>query len=510
MLELLTPAEMGRADAATIAAGIAGFDLMMAAGSAVADAICARHRVGLRVLVLAGPGNNGGDGFVAAEVLRRRGYRVRVMLLGDRARLTGDAATAAGRWGGALLPPEPAACAEADIIIDGLFGAGLARPLDGMAAALVDAANASQAPVIAIDLPSGVSGESGAVLGTAIRATATVPFFRRKPGHLLLPGRLLCGHLTVADIGIRDDVLPGLSIRLFENTPDLWHRAVPVPALDGHKYARGHAVVLSGGPSATGAARMTARGALRAGAGLVTVASPPSALLVNAAHLTAIMLKPVADSAALSALLEDHRLNAVALGPGAGVGPETAACVRAALASPAAVVLDADALTSFAAAPADLFAAIAARGDGARPVLMTPHEGEFARLFPDLAPRDGAGLPVSRVSRARAAAARSGAVLILTGPDTVIAAPDGTAAINANAPPWLATAGSGDVLAGIVTGLLAQGLAGFAAGALGVWMHGAAGAAAGPGLIAEDLPEALRGVLAGLYAPDADGRGQGR
>lgn len=500
MLELLTPAEMGRADAATIAGGVPGFDLMMAAGTAVADAVCARHRAGTRVLALAGPGNNGGDAFVAAEVLRRRGMRVRVMLLGDRAALAGDAAIAAQRWGREVLPPDPSACAEADVILDGLFGAGLARPLEGMAADLVRAANAAPAQIVAIDLPSGVSGDSGAVLGVAMQARVTVTFFRRKPGHLLLPGRMLCGRVSVADIGIRDDVLPGLGIRLFVNGPELWQDAVPVPALDGHKYVRGHAVVLSGGPTATGAARLAARAALRAGAGLVTVASPPSAVLVNAAHLTAIMLKPVADAAALAALLSDHRLNAIALGPGAGVGQETAERVLAALASPAAVVLDADALTSLAGAPETLFAAIAARGPGARPVVMTPHTGEFARLFPDLADPDDTGAPVSRVARARAAAALSGAVMILKGADTVIAAPDGLAAINANAPAWLATAGSGDVLAGIVTGLLAQGLAGFAAAALAVWMHGAAGTAAGPGLIAEDLPEALRSVVAELVA----------
>lgn len=509
MFELLTPAEMGRADAAAIAGGIAGFDLMMSAGTAVADAVCARHRAGTRVLVLAGPGNNGGDAFIAAEVLRRRGMRVRVMLLGDRARLTGDAATAAARWGREVLAADPALCADTDVIVDGLFGAGLARPLEGLAAALVTAANASGASIVAIDLPSGVSGESGAVLGVAIRARVTVTFFRRKPGHLLLPGRLLCGRLSVADIGIRDSVLPDLGIRLFENGPELWGDSVPVPALDGHKYARGHAVVLSGGPSATGAARLAARAALRAGAGLVTVASPPSAVLVNAAHLTAIMLKPVADAPALAALLADHRLNAIVLGPGAGVGPETAEKAQAALASPAAVVLDADALTSFAGAPDTLFAAIAARGAAARPVVMTPHEGEFARVFPDLAPLDAAGEPVSRVARARAAAARSGAVIILKGADTVIAAPDGGAAINANAPAWLATAGSGDVLAGIVAGLLAQGVEGFAAAALGVWMHGAAGTRAGPGLIAEDLPEALKPVVADLVAAAEGGGGQG-
>lgn len=510
MLELLTPAEMARADATAIAGGIRGIDLMLAAGTAVADAVTAQYRVGSRVLVLAGPGNNGGDGFVAAEVLRRRGMRVRLALLGARDRLAGDAALAAARWGGEVLPADPALCDDTDVIVDGLFGAGLARPLDGLAADLVTAANASGAAIVAIDLPSGVSGVTGAVLGAAIRATVTVTFFRRKPGHLLLPGRRLCGRLRVADIGIGAEVLAGLGVRLFADEPALWEQVVPVPRLDGHKYSRGHAVVLSGGATATGAARLAARAALRAGAGLVTVASPPAAVLVNAAHLTAIMLKSVADAAALAELLADRRLNAVALGPGAGVGPETVDRVRAALASAAAVVLDADALTSFSGAPADLFAAIAARGPAARPVVMTPHDGEFARLFPGLPGQDATGAVVSKVARARAAAALSGAVMVLKGPDTVIASPDGQAAINANAPAWLATAGSGDVLTGIITGVLAQGLDGFAAAALGVWMHGAAGTAAGPGLIAEDLPEALRGVVADLVAPSEAAAGRYR
>ncbi|MGX1099004.1 hydroxyethylthiazole kinase-like uncharacterized protein yjeF [Amorphus sp. MBR-141] len=501
MIELLTPAEMARADAFAVDAGIPGPVLMDRAGRAVAEAVMARHRPGARVLVAAGPGNNGGDGFVAATVLARLGYRVRLMLLGARERLAGDAAGAVAAWAGEVEAADPAAVA-ADVVVDALFGAGLARPIDGVAAELVAAINRSGADVVAVDLPSGVSGLSGRVLGTAVEADATVTFFRLKPGHLLLPGRSHCGDVGVADIGIPAEALEAIAPAAFRNAPALWAESWHVPGSDAHKYARGHAVVVSGPMARTGAARLAAGAALRAGAGLVTVASPPDALAVNAAHLTAVMVRKVDGAEGLTDFLADDRLNAVAIGPGAGVGEATAASVLAILDGERAAVLDADALTSFQAAPERLFAAIRARPG--RAVVLTPHEGEFARLFPDVPPAAaGAGADgPSKLDRVRAAAARSGAVVLLKGADTVVAAPDGRASIADNAPPWLATAGSGDVLAGIVTGLLAQSVPAFEAASMGVWMHGAAGTAAGPGLIAEDLAPALRPVIARLVATD--------
>ncbi|WP_306886325.1 NAD(P)H-hydrate dehydratase [Amorphus orientalis] len=498
-MELLTPAEMAQADRFAIERGTPGIVLMDRAGRAVADVVAARASADARILVISGPGNNGGDGFVAAADLRRRGYDVRLQLLGAREKLTGDAALAADAWEGAVEAADTEAPGQCDLVVDALFGAGLARPLEGLAADIVAAINASPADVVAVDLPSGVSGRSGRALGPAVEADATVTFFRLKPGHLLLPGRTRCGEVTLADIGIPEAALGVLEPAAFRNAPALWHGSWRPPSVDGHKYARGHAVVVSGPMAQTGAARLAAGAALRAGAGLVTVASPPSALMINAAHLTAVMVRSVDGAEGLATLLADRRLNAVAIGPGAGVGPDTAASVRAILDGDRGVVLDADALTSLADAPAELFSAIAARPD--RPVVLTPHEGEFARLFPDLAEGssadDGSDEEApSKLDRARLAAARSGAVVILKGPDTVVAAPDGRAAIADNAPPWLATAGAGDVLAGIATGLLAQLLPAFEAAAMAVWMHGEAGRVAGPGLIAEDLAPALKAVIA--------------
>jgi NAD(P)H-hydrate epimerase len=486
-LAVLTPEEMAEADRLTIESGVSGFTLMKAAGAAVA--IAAQEMApGGSVLILAGPGNNGGDGFVAAAELRRAGRHVRVALLGAREKLSGDAARAAAGYDGPVETLGPDTAIAADLVVDAFFGAGLVRPLEGEAAAIVGPVNASGRPVLAVDLPSGIDGRTGEVRGVAIRARRTVTFFRLKPGHLLMPGRDHCGPTDVVQIGIPDAVLARIAPQTFRNGPGLWSAALRRPAASGHKYSRGHALVVSGPATATGAARLAAAGALRVGAGAVTVASPPDALLVNAAHLTAIMLRGFDGAGALAELISDRRIASIVLGPANGVGEPTRRNVEAALASAASAVLDADALTSFMEAPERLFGLIAAKGE---PVVLTPHEGEFARLFSD----GGA-----KIDRARRAAELSGAVVVLKGPDTVIAAPAGRLAINDNAPPDLATAGSGDVLAGMIAGLLAQGLPAFEGAAAAVWLHGAAGQAMGAGLIAEDLPGALPGVLKRLYA----------
>jgi NAD(P)H-hydrate epimerase len=392
------------------------------------------------------------------------------------------------------------------VIVDAMFGAGLSRPLDGVVAEIVDAVNRARTTVVAVDVPSGLDGTTGQATGPVVQATCTVTFFRPKPGHLLLPGRLLCGELRVADIGIPAGVLSDIAPRTCVNRPALWNARYPRPRPDAHKYTRGHAIVVSGPAESTGAARLGARAALRIGSGLVTLVGSAAATAINATHVTAVMVRAVASDAALAEVLADERRNAVLIGPGTGVGGATAATVLTILSSPAAVVLDADALTSFApgAAVAPVKAAglgfvvraepdptaqalFGAIGGRKGPVVLTPHEGEFKRLFGELAG--------SKLDRTRQAAATSGAVVILKGPDTVIAAPDGRAAINDNAPPWLATAGSGDVLAGLVTGLLAQRMPAFEAACAAVWLHGECATTFGIGLIAEDLPEVLPQVL---------------
>ena len=492
MIELLTTAEMAQADRLAIEGGVPSIRLMENAGRAVADAVT-RHAPGA-VCVVAGPGNNGGDGLVCARVLAERGYPVRLLLLGDPDKLKGDAADAFRSWSGPVEAAEPAGLADADLIVDALFGAGIDRPVTGTARAIIEAINATTVPVIAVDLPSGVNGTTGAVMGAAVEASESVTFFRRKPGHLLLPGRLHSGAVEVVDIGIPDEVLSAIGPRIFANAQTLWAGAFPLPQPGGHKYRRGHAVVVSGGPAHTGAARLAARGALRAGAGLVTLASPREALAVNAAASLAVMVRPADGATELAAILADPRLNTVVLGPGGGVGPPMRELVLTALSGERAVVLDADALTSFADAPDTLFTAIKARGSS--PTVLTPHQGEFARLFNSKAqPFEN----VSKYDRAQAAARTSGAVVLLKGSDTVVAGPDGRASITENAPPWLATAGSGDVLAGFAAGLLAQGMPAFEAASAAAWLHGEAGNEAGPGLIAEDLPEALRSVYRRLF-----------
>ena len=492
----LSTKEMYRADAAAMAAGVPGHTLMENAGRAVARAIQDRFDPG-PVLVLCGPGNNGGDGFVAARHLKAAGWPVRLVLLGARNGLKGDAAHHAALWDGPVEALDeagvPDLLKDAAVVVDALFGAGLARPLEGAARAVVLALRDRGMPVVAVDVPSGVSGDSGAVLGeAAVRAALTITFFRKKPGHLLLPGRILCGEILIADIDIPDRVLDEIAPQTFENGPALWRQSYPWRHPGSHKYDFGHAVVL-GGAAMTGAGRLAALAALRVGAGLVSIACPREALPIYAAAGPSLITVPVDSEAEFAALLADPRRNAVLVGPGLGVGGQTRRLALMALGHGRAVVLDADALTSFQNTPADLFKAVSDTAAG--PCVLTPHDGEFARLFPDLSG--------DRLARARAAAKASGAVVLLKGADTVIAAPDGRAAINTNAPPALATAGTGDVLAGLAVGLLTQGqkatgFGAFEAACAAAWLHGAAGAALGPGLIAEDLPGALPSVLHAL------------
>lgn len=497
-MELLTPQEMAYADRLATSSGpFDGMGLMRRAGAAVAAAFLSRFPQASQADILCGPGNNGGDGYIVARLLSDAGVAVTVWA-DSEPRKGSDAATAAAECRTAARPLSGFRPGTSGVVVDALFGAGLSKPIGGAAAEVIRACAAAHAPVLAVDLPSGVSGESGRVLGIALRATLTVTFARKKPGHLLEPGRGLCGEIVVADIGISDAVIAQVAPTAFENGPALWDDAFPRPAVDSHKYSRGHVGVFSGGPSATGAARLSAMAAARIGAGAVTMLSPANAIAANAAHLTSIILRKTDSMEEVQEFLGQRKPAALVFGPGLGPHPKVGRfaieLIAGAKEAPKTIVLDADAITSLAQQPDDFFAA--AGRDGAPALVLTPHAGEFGRLFPDIAADDS----LSKLGKARAAAKRANATLVFKGPDTVIAAPTGRAAINANGTPLLATAGSGDVLSGMVAGLAAQGMPAFETACAAVWMHAEAARRFGPGLIAEDLPSALVPVLRELVA----------
>jgi hydroxyethylthiazole kinase-like uncharacterized protein yjeF len=457
--ELLTPAEMARADAAALAAGMPTETLMEAAGRAVARAIRARFRP-CRTLVLAGPGNNGGDGYVAARYLEQAGWPVAVVALKTPS-LGTVAAAAAARWHGPMAAFNEAEVARAGLVVDALFGAGLTRPLAPEVSQML---RAVQAPLVAVDVPSGLDGATGQVLGYAPQAALTISFFRLKPGHVLLPGRALCKETVLAEIGLPEAVLGGIAPRCWRNHPSLW--SLPSLEVSAHKYTRGHLTILAGA-AMPGAARLAASAARRLGAGLVTLHAENLEL---AAMLRADAPGQLVSDATLDALLTDERRRVWLAGPGLLPHEATRSAIRSVIDAGKTLVADAGALMAAAEAP-DLLRGAA---------VITPHAGEFARLF---------GAPgADRLSATRIAAARLGAVVVLKGPDSIIAAPDGRVIINDNAPPCLATAGTGDILAGAIAALLAQGMAPFEAAAAGVWLHGAGAASGPPGLIAEDLP----------------------
>lgn len=478
---ILTVAEKRAADAAAIAAGVSEAVLMRRAGEAVAREIEARFTPKPTV-VLCGPGGNGGDGYVAARRLAQAGWPVTVAR--NEAPKPGSAAAQhADAWTGPTVPLAPAALAGCGLAVDALYGAGLSRPLAGDAARVLRAvAGLPDADVVAIDLPTGVNGDTGAAQEPTPHARLTITFGFLSPAHVLHPGRGFCGEVVVADIGLAPPNRP----MLFENGPSLWAGRFLWPSVDAHKAQRGRLVVVGGGPSSTGAGRLAARAGLRVGAGLVTLACPQDALAINAAALEAVMVRGFDTDAELADFTQDA--DACIIGPGSGVDEETAANLLSLAQTGAALVVDADALTVFRDDAESLFAALD------RDDVLTPHPGEFERVFPGLLK----GSP-DRITAARRAAERAGAVVLLKGADTVIASPDGRAVVNTNAAPWLATAGSGDTLAGLIGGLLAQNMESFEAACAAAWIHAEAGCAFGPGLIAEDLPEAVPAVLKRLY-----------
>lgn len=491
--EIITIAQMRAIDDASARAGVATLTLMENAGRAVAQAIAARFTP-RPTAVLCGPGNNGGDGWVVARVLREMGWPAWVETLAPRETLRGDAASAAQAWTGDVYTIG-ADNPMADLFVDALFGAGLSKPLEGEAARLADALMRAPERVVAVDVPSGLHGDTAKPIGArCFRAGLTVTFVGKKAAHVLSPGRALCGDVVVADIGAPEEAVRAQAITLHENGPSVWGGALPWPGMDAHKHARGHVMCASGERLHTGAARLAARGALRVGAGLVTVISPIKAAAENAAHLTAIML----DIAEAPRHYSDATLmsDCLVIGPAFGTDPRHGERVHAARTTQkrCPIVFDADAITLLAPLKVKL---------QARDVL-TPHPGEFKRAFPGLLDKSE-----NRIAAARASAALAGCTVLLKGPDTVVAAPDGRAVVNTSGTPFLATAGSGDVLAGFIGGLIAQGMESFAAAAAGAWLHGKCAELAGPGLIAEDLPEILPRILRELAENAAATRGNG-
>ena len=500
MHRLLTPLEMNHADRLTVDSGTAVLTLMERAGRAVAGQAMRLCKPGGRMVVLCGPGNNGGDGFVAARILAGRGYRVDVATSGARLPERGDAAAMARCWTGRVLAFPAVDFARYDLCIDAIFGAGLARDVAGEISDCQHRLVQSGLAVLAVDVPTGLDGESGQIRGCAVKARLTVTFFRKKPAHVLQPGRDLCGEVVVADIGIDPACLAEIDPKTLINGPVVWRDLVPLPATTSHKYQRGSVLVLSNRLEYSGAARLAAKAALRGGAGLVTLATPVDAMSAHAASSDAIMLRRCETLDEFAALLADSRRNALVIGPGLGVDGEEAATTRAqvrlGIGAKRALVLDASALTAFAGRGQELADLVAQSGyrQGFEPVL-TPHEGEFMHLTKNLA---GFEHHASKCTRARILARLSGCVVIYKGADTVIAAPDGRAAINVNGTPWLSTAGSGDVLSGLVAALCAGGMPSFEAACMAVWVHAEAGHRAGAYLVADDLPVAISAVLRDL------------
>ncbi|MCX7357090.1 MAG: NAD(P)H-hydrate dehydratase [Alphaproteobacteria bacterium] len=478
--EIISVEEMRAIDEGSAAAGVSTRVLMENAGRAVAEAIVQRFAQ-QPTAVLCGPGNNGGDGWVAARALRDMGWPVWVETLVPRDALKGDALDAANAWRGETFDLGKNGH-RAELYIDALFGAGLSRPLDGEVARLATVLPAER--VVAVDVPSGINGDDGNPLGSVcFEAALTVTFVRKKPAHVLMPGRAWCGEVVVADIRAPESVVAAQKVTLFENDPALWR--APWPDADTHKHERGHVMVASGAHTRTGAARLSARSALRAGAGLVTVISPSDALAENAAQLTAIMLREA--NGEIDFAEAARTAQAMVIGPAFGTSDAHYKLLLAVLdAKPRCpLVLDADAITLLAPLT---------HGLDARDV-MTPHVGEFRRAFPGIW-----GSAANPIDAARAAAAYARCVVLLKGPSTVIASPDGRAIVNTTGTPFLATAGSGDVLAGLIAGLIAQGTASFEAAATAAWVHGRAGEVFGPGLTADDLPDILP-LIFNMLAP---------
>lgn len=485
MHEILSTKQMYKADQLAIKTGVSSEELMENAGAGVTAHITANWNP-RRTMVFCGPGNNGGDGYVIARHLIDAGWDVTVVSSHDPAVLQGDAAQMYAR-----CPVKVKNVRDLlniawnyQLVIDAVFGAGFHGELPKDVQSTFDQAKEKGAAIIAVDVPSGVDGDKGIVCSSTPMAAMTVTFFKPKFGHLLHPARAHCGKLYVVDIGIPATVLSGMDIKAFQNDPSLWGRQFPKLSVTGHKYDRGHAAIVGGGIANTGAARIAARNCLRIGAGAVTLLSSPSALLVYAQALEAIMVSPIADIEMFKEFLTSKRIRSVLIGPANGVNERTKVFTLAALGSASDVVIDADAITVFKDDPAQLFEAIKSKKHGH--VVLTPHEAEFDRLF---------NLTGSALEKCKSATRESGAIVLLKGATTVAAAPDGRVTLNVNAPPWLATAGSGDALAGLITGLMLGFEDPLMAVSAGIWIHSEAAQQFGVGLIAEDIEKCIPRIL---------------
>lgn len=486
---VLSAADTAVCDAYAVESGVASFSLMQTAGAELAAAILQRWHM-RPALIACGPGNNGGDGYICAARLLEAGWPVTVAALGDPEQLKGDARKAYLAWGGPVQSVEESDPSEFGLVVDALFGAGLDRPLTGAVAEFCQRVNASSAVVVAVDLPSGQKGDAAQADGPVIVADLTITFHTAKPAHLLEPAASTCGELVVVDIGIPDGWDSRAVPLALRNSPALWAGELPATATLSHKHQRGRLVVFTGGVSSTGAGRLAGEAGLRAGAGLVTLASPVDALPINAAQSTAVMVRPWAGGYESEAIAQACRADVAVIGPGTGIGAGTKQAVESLLTARAKAVLDADALTSYENDLPELLNSL--RPDD----VMTPHTGEFRRVFPGVLEASA-----HKLEAACRAAEQAGCTVLLKGPDTIIAAPGRMAVINRHASPVLATAGSGDVLAGVIGGLMAQGMGGFDAACAAAWLHGDAGMRIGTGLTAERLLEAV-----GLSRNALDGR----
>jgi hydroxyethylthiazole kinase-like uncharacterized protein yjeF len=482
MHEILTAAEMKNAEAAAMAQGITGLQLMTAAGATAAREIVKTFKP-CPVLVLCGPGNNGGDGFIVAQHLKKAGWTVRIACLVKRTALKNDAAAAAKNWDSDIEGLNSnLSVHQTGLIIDAVFGTGFDRALDPEVLILFDKIRTRKIPVVAIDIPTGINATTGTVDPGTLKATSTITFCRKKIAHVLLPAKNYCGIITVTDIGITDEMVANTACS--ENNPSLWQKDFPVLTAESHKFKRGHAIVY-GGEKRTGAACLAAAAAQKIGAGLVTIVAPEKTWAVYSSYRASIMVDECNTIDDYKAILRDIRCNTVLLGPGAGADDRLKQAVEAALSMNKSGVLDADVFSAYHGTAKELFAKLSPK------FILTPHEGEFEKLF--------GVLEGSKPERTLAAAKMANAIVVLKGADTVIAAPDGNTVINTNAPPTLATAGSGDVLGGIIAGLIAQGMPPFPAACAGVWLHGQAARIYGAGLTAEDIITGLPAALTALH-----------